>query len=152
MKMVDNVTVAVAIGAIISPVIVAIINDWFTYKLKKKELQLNVSKIHQEQETEHQKLKLEFQTNLQKLVSEYVSSANNCYNLAQVGDWGELVSAKERFDNASAKLFVVLPSKKQKQVLEWLNQSRSRDENEWLNLVTEINEQAPKLLKGVKQK
>lgn len=43
-----QITVVIAIAAIVSPVIVAIINDIFTYRLKKNEFELNLSKAKEE--------------------------------------------------------------------------------------------------------
>ena len=60
-----------------------------------------------------------------------------------------MVDAKKEFATATSKLFVDLPLTKQKQILNWLNQSQSREENEWHDLVTEINSEAPKLLKSI---
>lgn len=46
----SQITVVIAIAAIISPVIVAVVNDIFTYKLKKQEFELNNEKLQKEQE------------------------------------------------------------------------------------------------------
>lgn len=51
--------------------------------------------------------------------------------------------------HANAQLLVKLPPQKQKLMLSWLNKSHSNNPNEWYELITEINSEAPKLLKSI---
>lgn len=147
-----QITVVIAIAAIISPVIVAVVNDIFTYKLKKREFESNTLKLKQEQEFQQHKLDIESQNDLRRLISNFVASANKSYQHIQVGDYGHLVDAKEEFADSASQLFVVLPVVEQKQILTWLNKSQSRDKSEWLDLIIEINSEAPKLLKSINHK
>ena len=134
----SQITVVIAIAAIISPVIVAVVNDIFTYKLKKKEIESNNEKLQKEQEFQQHKLDIESQNKIRELVSDFVASANHYYH-----------AILTQFANANAQLLVKLPPQKQKLMLSWLNKSHSNNPNEWYELITEINSKAPKLLKSI---
>lgn len=144
-----QITAVIAIAAIISPVIVAIINDIFTFKLKKEEFQLNLSKLKTEEKVKYQESITKHENQRRSLVANFVSSANRCYQHIQVGDYGHLVNAKEEFAEAVANLIVVSKPQQQKQLIDWLNLSQSRDKNEWEKLVIEINRESPELLKSI---
>lgn len=62
----SQITVVIAIAAIISPVIVAVVNDIFTYKLKKQEFELNNEKLQKEQEFQQHKLDIESQNKIRE--------------------------------------------------------------------------------------
>lgn len=147
-----QITVVIAIAAIISPVIVAVVNDVFTYKLKKKEFDSNALKLKQEQEFQQYKLNIESQNELRKLISEFVASANHYYHAVLTDDYDLQATSQNEFANANAKLFVELPSQKQELMLDWLNRSHSNNPTEWYQLLTEINSEAPQLLKSVNNK
>lgn len=63
---------------------------------------------------------------------------------------GMIIASSIKFP--PSQLFVVLPVVEQKQILTWLNKSQSRDKSEWLDLITEINSEVPKLLKSINHK
>lgn len=147
-----QITVVIAIAAIISPVIVAVVNDVFNYKLKKQEFKLNISKLKQEKELQQHKTNIESQTKMRKLVSDFVASANHYYHAILIEDLGLIDKSQDEFANSNAKLFVELSTEKQKQMLDWLNRSHTENKFEWQNLVNEINSEAPKLLKSVNHK
>lgn len=147
-----QITVVIAIAAIISPVIVAVVNDVFNYKLKKQEFKLNISKLKQEKELQQHKTNIESQTKMRKLVSDFVASANHYYHAILIEDLGLIDKSQDEFANSNAKLFVELSAEEQKQMLDWLNRSHTENKLEWQNLVNEINSEAPKLLKSVNHK
>lgn len=145
----SQITVVIAIAAIISPVIVAVVNDIFTYKLKKQEFELNNEKLQKEQEFQQHKLDIESQNKIRELVSDFVASANHYYHAILIEDLGLIDKSQDEFANANAQLLVKLPPQKQKLMLSWLNKSHSNNPNEWYELITEINSEAPKLLKSI---
>ena len=148
----NQITVVIAIAAIISPVIVAIVNDIFTYQLKKKELESAEVKSLKEYQLKQKELVENSKIKLRTLLSKFVSSANKCYQHIKVHDYNYLVTAKEEFADAASDLFIVMPSNKQEKILDWLNRSQANDEAEWLSIITEINSEAPKLLKSINNK
>lgn len=148
----SQITVVIAIAAIISPVIVAVVNDIFTYKLKKREFESNTLKLKQEQEFQQHKLDIESQNDLRRLISNFVASANHYYHAILIEDLGLIDKSQDEFANSNAKLFVELSTEEQKQMLDWLNRSHTENKLEWQNLVNEINSEAPKLLKSVNHK
>ena len=148
----SQITVVIAIAAIISPVIVAVVNDIFTYKLKKKEIESNNEKLQKEQEFQQHKLDIESQNKIRELVSDFVASANHYYHAILIEDLGLIDKSQDEFANSNAKLFVELSTEEQKQMLDWLNRSHTENKLEWQNLVNEINSEAPKLLKSVNHK
>lgn len=145
----SQITVVIAIAAIISPVIVAVVNDIFTYKLKKKEIESNNEKLQKEQEFQQHKLDIESQNKIRDLVSDFVASANHYYYAILTEDLGLQDKSQDEFASANAQLFVELPLQKQELMLNWLNKSHSNNPNEWYELITEINSEAPKLLKSI---
>lgn len=147
-----QITVVIAIAAIISPVIVAVVNDVFNYKLKKQEFKLNISKLKQEKELQQHKTNIESQTKMRKLVSDFVASANHYYHAILIEDLGLIDKSQDEFANSNAKLFVELSTEEQKQMLDWLNRSHTENKLEWQNLINEINSEAPKLLKSINHK
>lgn len=144
-----QITVVIAIAAIVSPVIVAIINDIFTYRLKKNEFELNLSKAKEEKEMKHQETIAQLQIQRRNLIANFVSSANRCYLCIQVEDYVSFVDAKKVFAEVTSNLMVVSSPKEQKQLLNWLNLSQSPEKSEWKDLVAEINHEAPNLLKRI---
>lgn len=146
-----QITVAIAIAAIISPVIVAVVNDIFTYKLKKKEFELNNEKLQKEQEFQQYKLDIESQNKARELISNFVASANHYYHAVLTEDLALQAKSQNEFANTNAELFVKLPSQKQNLMIDWLNRSHSTSLTEWYDLITEINSEAPKLLKSINQ-
>lgn len=144
-----QITVAIAIAAIISPVIVAVVNDIFTYRLKKKEFESNNEKLQKEQEFQQHKLDIESQNKTRELISNFVASANHYYYAVLSEDLTLIDKSQNEFVNANTKLFVELPPQKQNLMIDWLNRSQSTNSAEWHDLVTEINSEAPKLLKSI---
>lgn len=88
-----QITVVIAIAAIISPVIVAVVNDVFNYKLKKQEFELNTLKLEQKKEVQQHKINIELQTKMRKLVADFITITNQCYQHVQVENYGQLAKA-----------------------------------------------------------
>lgn len=147
-----QITVVIAIAAIISPVIVAVVNDIFTYKLKKQEFESNALKFEQEQEFQQHKLDIELQNELRRLISDFIASANHYYHAVLTDDLGLQAKFQNEFANTNARLFIELPLQKQKLMIDWLNRSHTNNPTEWYELITEINSEAPKLLKSINNK
>ena len=142
----SQITVVIAIAAIISPVIVAVVNDIFNYRLKKLEFQSNIEKLQRERDLQRYKTIVNSQVKERELISNFIAATNHCYQYARTEDYGNLATAKEEFDKTIAKVFVELPPTNQEQLKNWLDKSHTENKSEWQDLATEINSKASDLL------
>lgn len=135
----DNITAVIAIAAIISPVFVTIVNNFFTYKLKKSETQFKIEQFNKENLSK-----------TTKLVSDFISSANALNTYEQTGGWQLKAVARNQFAQAGASLLPYLSPAYQKVMQHWLIFSQVGDKNGWNQITKDINKEASNLLNDVK--
>lgn len=134
----DQITVVIAIAAIISPVIVAIVNDFYNYQLEKSKFRY----------TQVQKSKNNI-SNMNKLVSDFITAANVLNTYEQAENWQLKAKARNQFVKCGSKLLPYLSPAYQKVMRDWLKFSQVDDKNDWFKITRNINDEAINLLKDV---
>lgn len=135
----EMVLAIIAIVALISPVLVAIVNDIATYKLKSAE-------IKAQQKVAKQKQSLEYRSKVNKLVSDFISAANELNTYEQTGNVPVKAKARTKFAQSCSNLLAYVPRKEQSKLLDWLDYSLVDDKAGWLKITMQINLHASDLL------
>lgn len=130
----------IAIAAIISPVIVTIVNNVHSNKLRELEIK-----------TKHFQNSQDKISTLNDLVTNFVAAANVLNTYEQTGGWQLKANVRNQFVKSGSKLLPYLSPDYQKLMQDWLKLSQIDDKSAWFSITKHINNESVNLLNDVKK-